>query len=192
MKRVFIIHGWGGYSEEASFPWLKKELESRGFQVFSPEMPNSLQPTIGEWTSFIKQLVGNPDEETFFLGHSIGAQAILRYLEFLSDDTKVGGVVLLAGWMHLTDEAYEDESEIEIGKPWIETPIDWKKVRARTKKFVAIFSDDDPVVPLSDASIFEKELGAKVIIERQKGHFSQSDGIKELPVALDAILEMSK
>ena len=30
MKKVFIIHGWEGYPEEGWFPWLKKELESRG------------------------------------------------------------------------------------------------------------------------------------------------------------------
>ena len=27
MRRVFIIHGWGGYPEEGWFPWLKKELK---------------------------------------------------------------------------------------------------------------------------------------------------------------------
>ena len=24
-KRVFIIHGWGGYPEEGCFPWLKND-----------------------------------------------------------------------------------------------------------------------------------------------------------------------
>jgi len=30
MKRVFIIHGWGGNPEEGWLPWLKKELEAKG------------------------------------------------------------------------------------------------------------------------------------------------------------------
>ena len=33
MKRVYIIHGWEGYPEEGWFPWLKKELEDRGFDA---------------------------------------------------------------------------------------------------------------------------------------------------------------
>ena len=32
-KRVFIAHGWDGYPEEGWFPWLKKELETKGFEV---------------------------------------------------------------------------------------------------------------------------------------------------------------
>jgi esterase/lipase len=36
MKKVFIIHGWDGYPEEGWFPWLKKELEKKGFSVFVP------------------------------------------------------------------------------------------------------------------------------------------------------------
>ncbi len=61
-KRVFIIHGWYGYPEEGWFPWLKKELESRGFKAQVPSMPNPKHPKIEEWVSFLKELVGNPDE----------------------------------------------------------------------------------------------------------------------------------
>ena len=32
-KRVFIVHGWDGYPEEVWFPWLKKELEAKGFEA---------------------------------------------------------------------------------------------------------------------------------------------------------------
>jgi len=32
-KRVFLIHGWEGSPEEGWRPWLKKELEKRGFKV---------------------------------------------------------------------------------------------------------------------------------------------------------------
>lgn len=36
MKRIFIAHGWDGCPEEGWFPWLKKELEIREFEVFVP------------------------------------------------------------------------------------------------------------------------------------------------------------
>ncbi len=189
-KRVFIVHGWDGNPEEGIFPWLKNRLEQDGFLVYNPAMPDPLNPKIETWIPFLAQQVGVPDAETHLLGHSIGAQAILRYLESLPEGQGVGGVVLLAGWVNLTDEAYEDESDVEIGKPWIETPIRWEVVRQRAKKFTAIFSDDDSLVPLNDAGIFKKNLGAEIIIEHGKGHFSGSDGIIELPSALEAIENM--
>jgi len=44
MKRAYIIHGWDGYPEEGWFPWLKKELENKGYHVEIPSMPNSKHP----------------------------------------------------------------------------------------------------------------------------------------------------
>ncbi|MFA5130026.1 MAG: alpha/beta hydrolase [Patescibacteria group bacterium] len=191
-KRVFIIHGWDGYPEEGIFPWLKKELQDRGLAVFNPSMPEPLHPKIHEWVSFLAQQIGVPDKDTILFGHSIGAQTILRYLESLNENERVGGAVFLAGWTHLTNEAYETDEDAVIAKPWLETPLNWSKIKSRSNTFIGIFSDNDPVVPLSDAKIFESELGAKIIIEHGKEHFSGSTGIKELPSALQAVLEIAE
>ncbi|MBI2582787.1 alpha/beta hydrolase, partial [Candidatus Azambacteria bacterium] len=66
--RVFIIHGWEGYPEEGWFPWLKRELESRGFEVRVPAMPDTAKPKIEAWISYLAELVGKPDENTYFVG----------------------------------------------------------------------------------------------------------------------------
>ncbi|MFA6100226.1 MAG: alpha/beta hydrolase [Patescibacteria group bacterium] len=191
-KRVFIVHGWDGYPEEGIFPWLKKELQDRGFSVFNLSMPDPLKPQIEIWVQYLKEQIGAPDENTILFGHSIGAQTILRYLESLPKDEEIGGAVFLAGWVHLTDEAYETDEDVEIAKSWLEIPINWQAVKSHADKFVGIFSDNDPVVPVSDAKIFESELGAKIILEHGKEHFSGSSGIKELPSALEAILSLEE
>jgi predicted alpha/beta hydrolase family esterase len=170
-KRVFIIHGWDGYPEEGIFPWLKPEIKT--------------------WVAFLAKQVGVPNENTFFFGHSIGAQTILRYLESLPENMKVGGAVFLAGWTNLTNEAYETEEDHQIAKPWLETPLDWKKIKTHTNKFVGIFSEDDPLVPFSESTIFANNLGAKIIIEQNKEHFSGNGGIKELLSALESVLEIA-
>lgn len=190
-KRVFIIHGWNGYPEEGCFPWLKKELENRGFIVKNLTMPDPLKPRIETWVQYLKEQIGIPDENTILFGHSIGAQTILRYLESLPKDAKVGGAVFLAGWVHLTNNAYETEEDVEIAKPWLETSINWVGVRPKAVKFIDIFSDDDPFVPFSDSEIFANMLGAKIITEHSKKHFSGSDGIKELASALESVLEIA-
>ena len=189
-KRVFIIHGWGGYPEEGWLPWLKQELEGKGFQVEVPSMPNTDNPKIDVWVPFLKDKVGTPDQETFLVGHSIGCQTILRYLESLPEGAKVGGAVLVAGFVHLAK--LDETEEQEIAKPWLETPIQWEKILTHTNNFAAIFSDNDPFVPLDDSKIFESKLGAKIIVQSEKGHFSGSDNINELPVALEELLRMAK
>jgi len=190
MKRAFIIHGWEVHPGEGWFPWLKKELGEKSFEVTVPQMPNPDEPKIEEWVPFLKEQVGETDEETFFIGHSIGCQTILRFLEGLGDTVKVGGVILVAGWVNLTAEVTGDKESYEIAKEWLETPLDWEKIKKHTDNFVSIFSNDDPYVPLGDLEIFKKELGSKIVLEHNKKHFSGSDNVKELPVVLEEILKM--
>ena len=189
-KRVFIIHGWGGFPTEGWFPWLKKELEKKGFKARILKMPNPRNPRIEKWVKSISMAAGKPDEETFFVGHSIGCQAILRYLQKINK--KTGGAVLVGGWFKLTKEATPSKKEGEIAKPWLQTKINFDKIKKHCRKIVAVFSDNDPYVPVENSKIFRKELNAKIIIEKNKKHFSGEDGIKKLPAALKELLRMSR
>ena len=188
-KKVFIVHGWDGYPDEGWFPWLKKELEQKGFQVQVPAMPESNAPKMSVWVSSLSKIVGNPDENIFFVGHSIGCQTVLRYLENLPVDKKVGGAVFVAGWFTLMNLKTDEEKE--IAKPWLDTPIDFEKVKQHTKKFFAVFSDNDDVVPINNKEMFEQRLDAKTSIEHGKGHFSGGDKIIQLPIVLDKLLGFS-
>jgi len=188
-KRVFIVHGWDGNPNEAWLSWLRRELEKRNIKVVVPQIPNTEEPKISEWVSYLTELVGVPDEETYFVGHSIGCQTILRYLETISPK-KVGGVICVAGWFRL--ENLEGPAEEAIAKPWIETTINFKKVKNATSNIIAIFSENDPFVPLSDKDIFKKELGAEIIVEKNKGHFTEDDDAMELPTVFNKLWEIMK
>ena len=190
IQRVFIIHRWGGHSEEGWFPWIKNKLRNKGFYVEIPNMPESDTPIIKTWLNFLSKKVVTPNESTFFIGHSIGCQTIIRYLQYLKEDQKVGGLILVAPWTNLT--SYESEEEKIIAKPWIETPISWNNVLSHTKKIISIFSDNDPFVSLNEINVFKKNLKSKIIIEKNKGHFSGADNIKELPVVLEELLKILK
>lgn len=191
-KRAFIIYGWDGYPEEGWFPWLKKELESKGFNVGVPLMPKPEAPEIDSWVTTLKDTAGEVDENTYFVGHSIGCQTIIRFLEGLSESIHIGGVVFVAGWTHLTPEATPDDESKATAKPWIENPINWKKVKGHSNNFVAIFSEDDPMVPPSEKDVFEEKLGAKIIVVPNKGHFSGDDGVNELPVVLEELNRIAR
>jgi len=184
-KRVFVIHGWDGNPNEAWLKWIQEKLSEKGFLVEAPQMPNADKPRIEEWVDFLQNLVGKPDEETFFVGHSIGCQTILRYLERIYPQ-KVGKVVLVAGWFNLTN--LEDQESETIAKPWIETPIDFEKIKAVSNSILVILSDNDPWVPISDKEIFESKLGVEVIV-KHTGHFTEDDKVFELPEALEFLIK---
>ena len=189
-KRVFIIHGWKGDPAEGWFPWLKKQLEDRDFEVYVPAMPDPDKPKLEVWISYISNLVGQPDKDTYFIGHSSGCRAILSYLEKLPEDTKIGGAIFVAGWFMLTN--LESDEDWETVKPWLEQLINFDKVKVHTKNFVAVFSENDPYVPMDNRTIFEEGLGCKIIMVGQRGHLGGDDGIIELSRVLEEILNMAK
>ncbi len=187
-KRAFIIHGWGADSSSDWIPWLKEELERNGIAAITPNMPGTGTPTIGEWVGMLSTLITNPDPETYLVGHSIGCQAIIRYLSALPEEVMVGGIALIAPW---TKVNLSNDTEIVIAKPWIETPIMWDAARHRSRKFVVVYSDNDKFVSQEDAISFGERLGAECILDQNRGHFSDEDDVTQLPILLEKLLAMA-
>jgi len=186
-KRAVLIHGWEGYPEEGWRPWLKKELERRDFKVIVPAMPDTATPTPEKWVPYLAEIIGTPNEKTFLIGHSLGCITILRYLETLKDDEHIGGAILIAGFgQDLEYDGYKGELS-----SFFRTSVDWGKVKEHCQKFVAIHSDDDLWVPVKHNKIFKDKLSAKVINQHGMKHYSGDDGITELPIVLNELLEMS-
>jgi hypothetical protein len=189
--KAYIVHGWDGNPDEPVLKWLRLELEKLDWEVVAPAMPNPETPTIESWLQKLKEIIGSPSEDTILVGHSVGCQAVLRYTETLPEETRIRGLVLLAPWMELDQQTIKEEGEevIEIARPWMETPIDFEKVKRLVGRSVAIFSDNDPFVPIAQAEVFKNKLDAEIIIEHGMGHFSPSDEVSELPSLLKKILE---
>lgn len=188
MKKAFIIHRWSGGPEDDWRPWLKNELEQRGYQVVVPEMPDTDVPVIGKWVGHLESVIGTPDKETLLIGHSIGCQAILRYLQTI--DTPIEGAVFVAGWFSL--ENLEDEETKEIARPWIETPIDLERIKQVLPKSALLISDNDPYGAFEENKAKFSQLGSEIVVLHGAGHVTEEDGFTELPQLLDGLKEMMK
>ncbi len=170
MTRVIIVHGWEGGSHDDWLPWLKTELEKRGHEVLMPDMPDTGIPVIEKWVDKLAEIVGVPDSETYFIGHSIGSQTILRYLETIN--TQVGGALFVAGWFNL--ENLEDEEAIKIAKPWTETPIDIEKVKGVLPKSILLISKDDPYGAFQENVDKFSQFVTHTSVFDHAGHFTEA------------------
>ena len=189
-KRLFIVHGWMDAYEDQWFPWLKERAEALGFAVTIPRLPGIANPKVAAWVLTLSMAVGTADEDTYFVGHSMGAQTILRYLASLPDDDKVGGAVFVAGWIKVS--GLKTDEERATAKQWEETAINYRDIRKHLTRSVAIFSDNDPFVPKENHDIFRTEIGSTVILEHAKGHFTTEDGVKEVPSIVKALEGMGQ
>jgi predicted alpha/beta hydrolase family esterase len=192
-KRAFIIYGRGGYPTEAWQPWLKRELSRRGYRVTLPTMPNADHPDMLEWLHLISKLVGEPDGETVLVGHSLGGQAVLRYLEIVGAMGKaVGATVIIAGSLPPELSIAEARKKVKgdnVLLPWFTLGVEAPKVKAAAGRCTVILSEDDPYIPVRQAvAAFRKQLNPTIVMKSGQGHFNEDDGLTELPEALEAII----
>jgi len=188
MKKALIIHGWDGNPTEPLHQYLRNELESLGYKVIIPEMPNPDTPVIKDWVDKIDEVFDS--EVDLVIGHSIGCQAILRFIEKLDSDVFISKIILIAPWMKLDMNTIEEEGEdaTKIAQPWMETPIDFNKIKRSVKKVVTIFSDNDTYVPLDQIDFFKEKLEATIYTEHNQGHFTVSDGFEKLQTSLKDLI----
>ncbi len=190
MKKIYLVHCWDGTCEDGWYPWVSNELKKLDIKVIRFDMPNTEHPTIEEWVKTLDEKVDNLDKETYFIGHSIGCQTIMRYLEKSND--KIGGILFVAPWLELLPYAIEDEDSYKTAEPWINTSIDFDKIKKVTNNIRCIFSSDDYFVSTNQEQEFKDKLNAKTLMVENKGHISEEDDIFELKEILMEAKNMLK
>lgn len=171
MKKVIIIHGWEGTPERNWLPWLKKELVGRGYEVDVPLMPETETPKIQAWVNKLKEVVGQPNSDTYLIGHSIGCQTVLRYLETI--DQPIGGALFVAGWFNL--ENLEDEESKAIAGPWINTPIDIEKVKQVLPKSTLLISDNDDYGAFEENKEKFSQFVSDIVVLHNAEHITKAE-----------------
>lgn len=182
-ERIILVHGWAASPEFAWHPRVADQLRAIGYDVFVPEMPDPYTPRIDAWLQKIDEVITegeNAYAKTHFIGHSIGCQTILRYLQ--KSGMHAGTCVFVAGWFTLT--GLNEAEEIAIAAPWLEKNMRMDAVRTQIERAVALFSDNDEYVPLDENSkVFENLLKAEIQVQTAMDHF---DHCSEQPVVVQA------
>lgn len=117
MSRAIIVHGWTGSSTSDFFPWVKEELEKKGYEVIVPNMPDTDNPKIEKWVPYLAQVINEVQESDILIGHSMGCQTILRFLESLPRGKKIEKVVLVAGFGPYLKGLTQEEQQIAQSLP---------------------------------------------------------------------------
>lgn len=183
VKRVFIVHRWGGTPNSDWYPWLTQQLQKEKLEVVTPQLPNTDEPILEKWVPALSAAIGKPNQDTFLVGHSMGCQTIARYLEVAP--VPIGGAVFVAGYFKRLTGLTIDEQV--VADKWLRTPLDLRKVRRNLPASIAIFSDNDPYVPLENKDEFEKQLNSKIVVEQNMHHYTDDNGIIKLPSVLNSL-----
>lgn len=183
-KRAFIIHGWGADSKANWFAWVREELEKAGFDAVALDMPNSENPKQEQWFQAMQDAIGDVNENTYLIGHSLGTMAILRFLETLPEDQKVGGAILVSGFARSLNVP-----ELES---FHEAEVDFAKIKSVCKHFVVFHSDDDPLVPLEEGINLRNQVDGDIIIVSGQQHLNMGTGYFSFPEVVEELVKISQ
>ncbi|PRP96483.1 RBBP9/YdeN family alpha/beta hydrolase [Enhygromyxa salina] len=197
-KRVVIVPRWGGHGQHDWYPWLRAQLAEdpgAGLQVEVVELPNPDAPVIEQCVAALQSALGTRAEDlrsTLLVGHSVGCQALLRYLaELRASDSGGGGdserpvgpehLLCIAGWW-VVDEPWPSI------RPWIDTSIALPSLQSNTAGGVTVLlSSDDPFTSdwRTNKATWEQRLDADVRVIQAGRHFN---GAQE-PAVLQLVRE---
>lgn len=177
MKNAIILHAMDDSPINYWYPWLKSQLEQKGYEVWAPQLPEDNNPQIDIWVPFILKN-GKFTEETVIIGHSAGAAVILSVLEELK--IKISQAILVAGFSFYSG-----------GDGILKPAFDWEKIKSNVGEMIFINSDNDPFGHNDVRGRIMLEMldmpGSVQMIMRGQGHMGSDEfnqPYKEFPLLL--------
>jgi predicted alpha/beta hydrolase family esterase len=172
-KTAAIFHGYGDGPENFWYPYIKKELENKGYKVWLPQLPNTNDPQLEEQLKFVLENFEFAPE-TILIGHSAGVPLILALLEKI--EVKIKQALLVAGF---SVPLPNTPSQM------LKEKYDWAKIKAKVEDIIFINSDNDPWgCDDKQARTMFENLGGTLIIRHGEGHMGSgkfNQPYKEFP-----------
>ena len=154
-----LLHGFRGSPEGSFFPWLKEELQKRGYKVQAPELPSSKKPNVQEQIEYVLKNV-KFGENTVVLGHSLGSVVALKTIEHLP--RPVRKLVLVAGFS--IPPSKRDEPTSRVYEKTFDWKFDFKKIRQNISgNFIYLRDSGDAIIASKEADVLQAALGGTIV-----------------------------
>lgn len=178
MAQVYIIHGYTANADQHWFPWLEQELEKVGVSCERLNMPDSSNPSVDRWLEYLSQKV-DLNDQTIFVGHSLGCIAILNFLA--KHQEKIKGAVFVSGF-------YQPLENL----PELSAFTNYYAILPNPPRFptYVVSALDDDIVHHKYSDALAVHLQANYVRLNQGGHFLDREGATELPVVFDLIKKL--
>ena len=184
--KVYILHGYGAGPNDHWFQWLRKELRQKNVPAEIIQFPDSSNPKLDEWISTLHEKIGEIDQDTFIVVHSLGCVTFLKYLQEKLEnkgDIDIGGMMLVSGLLKKLPKLPELDA-------FVEPKINIERIKSTTDFVTVVGAKDDPIVPYHHIKDLAISLDAQLIGLDDGGHFLSSNGYDQFYRILFELEEM--
>lgn len=169
-QKIYLIHGTSTRDDDW-FPWLEQALKP-GIELDRIFLPDPFDPKQAAWDSAVDDQLPH-DGEVTIVAHSLGCVTAVRYAARQPLD-KVNFVLVGAFAQPLPDYPQLDQ--------FMAQKLDYAAIKGKLGKATVITAQDDPIAPYQYAVAVANQLGAKLIVKQDGGHFLSSDGFSKFPL----------
>ena len=183
MNNYFILHGSFGSPFGNWFPYLRKEIEKRNYEVYTPDFPTGVgYQNYNNWSKLLKVYLnaGLINENTTIFAHSIAPVFICKFL--IQNQVKVKRLVFICGFNNYLglNEEYDAVNE----SMFLDNLEDVKKY---CSDIICYYSDNDPYVKYEKEKEFADTITDNQIVIKNGGHLNSESNYLEFEELLKYI-----
>lgn len=179
MKNYIILHGSFGSKDGNWFPWLKKELEKKNYNVDVPQMPVGVgNQNYENWSKELNKLTIN--ENTIIIAHSIAPVFVCKYL--INNRIKVKKLIFVCGFNNYLGI---DPDFDTVNEPMFLNNLG--DIKNYCNNIVCFYSDNDPYVKLEVEKSFADTISNEQYIIKNGGHINAESGYTKFEEILNCI-----
>lgn len=180
-SNYLLVHGSFGNPFVNWIPWLRKELEKEGLEVYTPDFPTGVgYQNYTIWSKLLKVYVdsGIINENTIIYAHSIAPIFICKFL--VENKIKVKRLVLVCGFNNYLgiDEDYDAVNN----SMYFNNLEDIKKY---CDDIICYYSDNDPYVPYEIEKDFADKISNDIYCIHNGGHLNAESNYSEFKELLN-------
>jgi len=187
MTNVLLVHGSFGNPYENWLPWLNEKLAEKKIQCFVPHFPTPEYQNYPNWCLLLEgyRKIGIISNETIFVGHSLGALFIAKYI--LDKAVYAKGYIAVAGFNN-----YRGKSDdfYNVNKLFFMQDNDLSKLKLYIPIRHCFMSDNDSHLPIEQMEQFSSLIGGESHLVPNGGHFNSSSGFNTFHQLLDLVLKI--
>ena len=182
-NNYMLIHGSFGSPFVNWIPWLRKEIENKELEVYTPEFPRGVgYQNYLNWSKLLKVYLesGILNKNTIIYAHSIAPVFICKFL--VENNIKVKRLVLVCGFNNYLgiNEEYDTVNE----SMFFDNLEDIKKYCG---EIICYYSDNDPYVKYEKEKEFADIIATKQILISGGGHLNSESNYQEFNELLQYI-----
>lgn len=192
MKKAILLHGWAGKSDNHWFPWMKKELEELGYEVFAPDLTATRLPVLEDQLGDVEEIMANFWKGDIVIGHSLGCQLGLHAIHKL-ELRNIKSIFVWPSFPGCTEMIDKNFAESVCGDAYdnlVEYNNEELELEDYDNEYIICLSENDEFINLEAAEDYYCMLENVEFLEfEDKWHFNTASEVFEIPELMEYLEE---